>query len=149
MKEIEIDGIPFRVEFDASTFLLPRAGGDRVCGACDGCLRTAGGEVGAPACGAPRAWAPCTAEWHELARDLAFLRFESEVDSNNIDHVYTAGGVALLAHFVDSYDDSGREVPGGRDSGLHFPVLARGPLPQATRFLTGTMRGQRVVSILE
>ena len=148
MKTITIDSIQFHVEFDKSQYLLPRAGGSRDCGVCTPCLRRAGGEHGGPDCTNAKEWIDCPAEWHDLARDLAFQRFEAEVDSNNIDHLYTAGGVAVLAHFNDSHDDKNNRIEAGRPSGLHFPVLGRGLLPRGTEFMSGVMSGKRVVSIL-
>jgi len=57
--------------------------------------------------------------------------------------------VALLAQFVDSHDDKGNAVEGGRPSGLHFHVLdSGGPLPSGTEFMSGVMNGKRVVSIV-
>jgi len=92
------------------------------------------------------------AAWHGLVSRLANVSLTRDTESGRL----SVNGALLLSHFVDSHDDNGVAVDGGRPSGLHFPVIApldeygqpEFPLSIGTTFLSGKLDGKPVVSIL-
>src|SRR5690606_37403955 len=78
-----------------------------------------------------------------IARALVLCDWRDEDDG-----VYV-GDSQLFEHFIDTHDDRGNEVPGGRPSGLHFPLKAG--LPTWARPLaaqTGMYEGRKIIVVL-
>lgn len=89
------------------------------------------------------------ADWASMARALVMCDYEDRDG-----RTYVADS-KLLEHFVDTHDDQGNLVPGGRASGLHFPLKSGMPNVRPLVVMTGMesgpgmMQPEKVISVLK
>lgn len=83
-------------------------------------------------------------DWARLARALVLCDYRDEGE-----RVYVLDSV-LHEHFIDSHDDAGNKVPGGRSSNLHFPLKpGLSSWARAKSVMTGRLDGTKIISVLE